>query len=278
MPPALRWHRHSRLCKPQQPPASKPKHAGFGTAVLLLSVIAATLSVGTPTARPQQPPPAPITVRVDIIRREPTKPSTAHDFSNVVVWLTPVNEAGAPVAATRTIPPRQNLQLVQRNKSFQPHVLVVPAGSVVEFPNKDPFFHNVFSLFDGKRFDLGLYEGGSSMSARFEHPGVSFLFCNIHPDMSAAVVSVDTPYYALSDRSGLVTISNVPDGRYLLHVWYERSSVDELKNFERVIVISAATRSLETLRIPDNGDFKLTHKNKYNQDYTPIPNSAYKRP
>jgi hypothetical protein len=167
---------------------------------------------------------------------------------------------------------------MQSNKSFQPHVLVVPAGSVVEFPNKDPFFHNVFSLFDGKRFDLGLYEGGSSVSARFEHPGVSFLFCNIHPDMSAAVVSVDTPYYALSDRSGLVTISNVPNGRYLLHVWYERSSAEELKNLERVITISAATRSLETLRIPDNGDFKLTHKNKYNQDYTPIPNAAYRRP
>jgi len=64
-------------------------------------------------------------------------------------------------------------------------VLVVPVGSVVDFPNHDPFFHNVFSLFDGKRFDLGLYEAGATNSVRFDRLGVSFLFCNIHPEMSA---------------------------------------------------------------------------------------------
>jgi len=252
--------------------------AGGSLAAATVAVALALGALGTTSVRSQQAP-APFTVHVEVIHRDAAaKTSASRDFSNVAVWLTPVNDANEPIAAGRTIPPRQGLQLVQRNKSFQPHVLVVPAGSVVEFPNKDPFFHNVFSLFDGKRFDLGLYERGSSNSIRFEHPGVSFLFCNIHPEMSAAVVSVDTPYYALSDRSGLVSIANVPDGRYLMHVWYERSSVEDLKSLERFVVLNTSTRNLADLTIPDNGDFKLSHKNKYGQEYTPVPDAAYKRP
>jgi plastocyanin len=222
---------------------------------------------------------APFTVHVEVIRRmAAAKTSQSSDFSNVAVWLTPINDASEPMAADRTIPPKQNLRIVQRNKTFQPRVLVVPVGSVVEFPNNDPFFHNVFSLFDGKRFDLGLYEGGSSNSARFEHPGVSFVFCNIHPEMSAAIVSVDTPYYALSNRAGLISIPNVPDGRYFLHVWYERSSAEELKSLEHVVVLNASNRNAPALKIIDNGDIKLTHKNKYGTDYTPVPEASYKRP
>jgi plastocyanin len=245
--------------------------------------MAATLAFSA-LAGPGKPQQQPVTIHVEVVERnradrsKRASVSNTRDDSNVAIWLTPVNDSNEPVPATRTIPTRQNLQLIQRNKSFQPHVLVIPAGSTVEFPNKDPFFHNVFSLFDGRRFDLGLYEGGSSSSARFEHPGVSFLFCNIHPEMSAAVVVVDTPYFALSNRAGLISIPGVPDARYLLHVWSEHSSVDELKNLERVIVVSDTTRSLEPLKILDKGDFKLGHKNKYGQEYTPIPDVAYKRP
>src|SRR2546429_5288913 len=105
-------------------------------------------------------------------------------------------------------------RVVQKNKSFQPHLTVVRVGSVVDFPNRDPFFHNVFSLFDGKRFDLGLYEAGATNSVRFDHAGVSFLFCNIHPEMSAVVIALDTPYYAVTDKSGGLAIPNVTDGKY----------------------------------------------------------------
>ena len=76
---------------------------------------------------------------------------------------------------------------------FTPHILVVPVGSVVRFPNADPFFHNVFSLFDGKRFDLGLYEAGSTKEVTFSREGLSYIFCNIHPEMSAVVISLSTP-------------------------------------------------------------------------------------
>src|SRR5579884_454193 len=103
------------------------------------------------------------------------------DPTGAVVSLTPVYPAQrdalkeAPVHAT----------LVQKNKTFLPHVLVIPPGSTVDFPNHDPFFHNVFSLFEGKRFDLGLYESGTSRSVKFDRTGVSYIFCNIHPQMNA---------------------------------------------------------------------------------------------
>ena len=88
---------------------------------------------------------------------------------------------------------------MQKDKTFTPHLLVIPTGSTVDFPNLDPFFHNVFSEFNGKRFDLGLYESGSSRTVHFDHDGVSYIFCNIHPEMSAVIVTLSTPYFGVSD-------------------------------------------------------------------------------
>jgi plastocyanin len=189
-----------------------------------------------------------------------------------VVWLSPLDHPAAPPTAAAGIP-----QLVQRNKAFEPHVLVVQAGTTVQFPNKDPFFHNVFSLFNGKRFDLGLYEAGSSRSIRFDRAGVSFLFCNIHEEMSAIIVAVDSPYFALSDRAGNATISKVPDGRYGMHVWYERSLGDDLKDLDRPVTISDSGRRLGTIQVPNNPDFTLAHKNKYGEDYVPPPAMGYSK-
>jgi plastocyanin len=169
-------------------------------------------------------------------------------------------------------------ELVQRNKSFEPHILVVPVGSLIRFPNKDPFFHNIFSMYDGKRFDLGLYEAGTSRSVRFDRPGVSYLFCNIHAEMSAVVVAVDTTYFAMSDRAGHLAIPDVPDGRYQMHVWYERSLPENLKALSRVVTISDKARSLGTIRVVDNPNFTLAHKNKYGEDYVPPPTEGYEHP
>jgi len=218
-----------------------------------------------------------ITAHVEITRRATPKTEktsdSASNASDVVVWL---NRLDQP--ANETTPPeqiRKKLQIVQKNKTFQPHLLVVPVGAVVDFPNRDPFFHNVFSLFDGKRFDLGLYEAGSTNSVRFDRLGVSFLFCNIHPEMSAVVVAVDTPYYATSDRAGNVTIPNVPDGKYQLHVWYERSLPEDLKGLSRSVTLSADKTNLGTIDVPENPGFTSAHKNKYDQDYTPPPPAGY---
>jgi plastocyanin len=198
------------------------------------------------------------------------------DASNVAVWLTPLDPTN-PVTAT-SAPAQNPPRLVQRNKTFEPHILIVPAGTTVEFPNKDPFFHNIFSLYDGRRFDLGLYESGTTRSVRFDRPGVSFLFCNIHAEMSAVVVSVDTPYFGLSDREGNVVISNVPSGRYQLNVWNERGSPEQLKELTRVVTISDSSRTIGPIQIIQNPSFTAVHKNKYGLDYVPPPNPDYNRP
>jgi plastocyanin len=205
-----------------------------------------------------------------------TASSNAQDASNVVVWFTPLDrtERAAPVSLS----PQNSPQLVQRNKTFEPHVLIVPVGTVVEFPNKDPFFHNIFSLYDGRRFDLGLYEAGTKRSVRFDRPGVSFLFCNIHAEMSAVVVSVDTPYFGLSDRNGNITVRDVPDGQYQMTIWYERSSPDHLKGLTRVISILDSARKIGPIEVLQNPTFTPTHKNKYGLDYVPPPNPDYDRP
>ena len=206
------------------------------------------------------------------VRRKDGGSSTRMSAGDVVLWLTPLNFLAEPD------PPRNRLQLVQKNKSFQPHLLVVRVGSAVDFPNRDPFFHNVFSLFDGKRFDLGLYESGASNSVRFDRVGVSYLFCNIHPEMSAVVVAVDTPYYAISDRNGSLTLRDVPDGKYQMHVWYEKSAPEDLKALTRSVTISSTQQDLGTIVVAENPNFSTSHKNKYGQDYAPPPAPDYSHP
>jgi len=195
------------------------------------------------------------------------------DSSKAVVWLTPVGAAAQPQQQTR-IP-----QLVQKNKSFQPSLLVIPAGGKVEFPNHDPFFHNVFSLFEGKRFDLGLYESGTTRFVQFDKPGISFIFCNIHAEMSAVVIALATPYYAISDAHGDLAIADVPPGRYQLQVFHAGVAPDALRAMAREITIAPGQTTLGTFALAES-DVAGAHKNKYEHDYDrPEPDSpAYARP
>ena len=131
--------------------------------------------------------------------------------AGAVVWL---DSPGAAPSPDQTPP-----VLDQRNLAFEPHVLAVQAGSQVEFPNNDRVFHNVFSFHDGERFDLGLYPVGTAKTVRFETPGLSLVFCNIHPKMAAYVRVVDTPYFAVADTLGRFVLSDVPPGTYTWHAW-----------------------------------------------------------
>jgi len=203
-----------------------------------------------------------LTARVELLHGE--KSTKSHDAGNVVVWLTPASGVAGPAAYRQTQSPR----LVQRNKSFEPHVLVVPVGSVVAFPNHDPFFHNVFSLFEGKRFDLGLYEAGSTRDVHFGKAGISYIFCNIHPEMSAVVVALDTPYFGISDPRGQVVIANLPSGKYTLRVWYESALPETLNALTRAITVSETSSTLGVLRIAA-ADMPSAHKNLYGRDYDP---------
>jgi plastocyanin len=199
------------------------------------------------------------------------------DASKVVVWLTPLGTTPAP-----SPPPQQTSQipqLIQKDKMFHPSLLVIPAGGKVEFPNRDPFFHNVFSLFDGKRFDLGLYESGSTQFVQFDKPGISYIFCNIHPQMSAVVIALNTPYYAISNGRGELSMSDVVPGRYQMHVFHPSVAPDALQAVEREITVSAGDTFLGSFSLAES-NLELAHKNKYGRDYDrPDPDSpAYARP
>ena len=195
--------------------------------------------------------------------------------SKAVVWLTPIGSTvEAPLQEASKIP-----QLVQKNKSFQPSLLVIPVGGKVEFPNHDPFFHNVFSLFEGKRFDLGLYESGTTRFVRFDKPGISFIFCNIHEQMSAVVIALATPYYAISNARGELTIPDVPPGRYQVEVFHSGVAPETLRALSREITIAPGDTSLGSFTLTET-DVMLAHKNKYGREYDrPDPDTpAYARP
>jgi plastocyanin len=193
-------------------------------------------------------------------------------LANVVVWLSPLR----PGAAASILPARQvPYRLVQKNKTFTPHLLVVPTGTSVQFPNEDPFFHNVFSLFNGKRFDLGLYESGSTRSVRFDREGVSYIFCNIHPEMGSVVLALSTPYFGISSETGAVSIHNVPPGSYTLSVWSENGQPIDQQMPERIIQVSTDPLHLGDIPFQSTVDVLAHHKNKFGDDYQPGRDPKY---
>ena len=135
-----------------------------------------------------------------------------------VVWLKRIG------GDTPRPTPAHGKVVTQRNKTFIPHVLVVPVGSKVSFRNEDPIFHNVFSLSKPNDFDTGLYKQGATYQQTFRRAGVVQILCNIHSSMLGIVVVVDTPYYAQTDGSGAFTIKGVPPGEYELKAWHEAAS------------------------------------------------------
>ncbi|HEX4308520.1 MAG TPA: hypothetical protein VHZ25_00765 [Acidobacteriaceae bacterium] len=186
-----------------------------------------------------------------------------------VVWLKPLEPVDSPPA------PHKTYTLLQKNRSFVPHLLVVPMGSQVLFPNADPFYHNVFSLFDGKRFDLGLYEAGSTKTVTFSREGVSYIFCNIHPEMSAVVVALSTPFYGTADGSGAVSLRDVPAGDYELHVWAEGVSQAMLEKLTRHVHVAAGESDLGEVTIPAFPARAATHLNKFGQPYDRPSKTTY---
>ena len=178
-----------------------------------------------------------------------------------VIWLTPLETKAPPMARSGPF------ILTQKNKEFLPHLMVIPVGSTVQFPNQDPYFHNVFSLFNGRRFDLGLYEAGTTRSVRFSREGVSYVFCNIHPEMSAVVLALSTPYFAVVEKQESTAIHDVPPGQYRLHVWSEGAALERLDALTRVVDIGGGNADLGLIEIPLSGDLSAHHKNKFGNEY-----------
>jgi plastocyanin len=204
-----------------------------------------------------------VTAKVELLNSRVKARNGKIDASGVVVWLETI-DGDSPRG------PRTPQKILQIGKLFKPHVMAVERGTEVYFPNLDPFFHNVFSLYEGKRFDLGLYASGETRPVTFNRVGISYIFCNIHPRMSAIVITLPTPYFAISDVEGAVTINNVPEGHYQLKLWHERTGDEELAAQSRAVRVAAGAATgydLGLIRVNEAGYMLQPHKNKHGGQY-----------
>lgn len=186
------------------------------------------------------------------------------DFSGVVLWLEPI-KGKAP------LPTSFRARMTQKDKTFVPHILAVPVGATVDFPNFDPFFHNVFSTYNGKEFDLGLYPPQNIRSVIFSSAAIVRVFCNIHASMSAVIVVLDTPYFDTTKKDGAFEFQNVPAGEYQLHVFHERATPETLDALARRITVVGDLVTLPTLVVSESGYLSTPHLNKFGHVYSPEP-------
>jgi plastocyanin len=212
-----------------------------------------------------------VSAHIQVDRRRGHGAPTHSSSDDVVVWLTPEQGFLLPPAPAKA----SAYTLTQQGKQFIPHLLVVRTGGSVDFPNLDPFYHNVFSQFNGKRFDLGLYESHSRRSVRFDRDGVSYIFCNIHPEMGAVIISLSTPYFGVSAPNGAVVLRDVPPGSYRLNIWAEDVPNDSLNALARIVEITPQKTDLGFFHLQASGDMMSHHKNKFGENYNPVPNDPY---
>jgi len=216
--------------------------------------MAATLAVLAVLSRPDTKTAAGrIAGRIVILEKD-NKPSP--DLGDAVLYLEGPTASNAAARAT-------TVEIAITDKVYAPHVVVVPAGSTVRFPNHDPFNHNVFSVSEGNEFDLGLYGRGETRAYTFERPGLARIYCNVHPRMVAYVQVMGNRYYAQPQTDGTFAFDNVPAGRYRLHVWHERIPAEVLKD---VTVGSADVADLQ-IALNARGYRWQPHKNKYGRTY-----------
>jgi plastocyanin len=148
------------------------------------------------------------------------RPHDATDRRRSVVYL----EVAPRAAFDQRDEPHARMD--QRNETFVPHVLAIVAGTIVDFPNNDKTYHNVFSLSSTKTFDLGRYAAGKSQSVRFDRPGIVRVFCDIHSHMSAFILVFSHRYFAVTDDEGRYRLDNVPPGAYTVVAWNESAATD----------------------------------------------------
>src|SRR5258706_12121510 len=214
------------------------------------TAIVALLAVGT--VKPG--PPGRVAGRV-VIHEKDKKPSPG--LSDAVVYResrATVTTAAKPVT----------LEIAITDKTYAPHVVVVPVGSTVRFPNHDPFNHNVFSVSEPNSFDLGLYGRGEAKSYTFTHAGLVRVYCNVHPRMVAYVLVMENRYFAQPGNDGTFAIDNVPSGRYRLHVWHERIASEVIKD----VSPDGGGREAELqIALNARGYKWQAHRNKYGRNY-----------
>jgi plastocyanin len=187
----------------------------------------------------------PVSVPAFQVKVQVTPGEALRDYGEVVAWLVPVRTLHTESLNAD----RPHYRIMQHDKTFEPHLLVVPVGSIVEFQNRDPWFHDAFWISGSKRFDLAPNRPGGQKTMRFDRSGVAYVFCNIHPQMAAVVLTVESPYFGLSDKTGHISIGNVPPGTYVLHVWYENAASRTLKTLHRAVVLGNDHRCTSAISI-----------------------------
>jgi plastocyanin len=183
------------------------------------------------------------------------------DASGVVVYVTGFHEA----------PPAAVPEIVQRGRRFEPALIAITAGQEVSFPNADPFFHNVFSVSPGQRFDLGQYKRGETKTRVFREPGPVEVYCNIHPEMAATILVLPNHRFALTAADGSFAIDGVPAGVVEVYAYDRLSSAPEKK---LVTVPGGGVATVDFTVAQTRRGF--AHKNKYGEDYR--DNRSYRSP
>ena len=215
------------------------------TKVAAIAVVA--LIIGTPVAAQ-----GPVSGQVSIIERPGEQ---TEDLGNTVIYLE------VPAGQKVKVSPANEAMALQA-RQFSPRVRIVPQGSKVEFSNQDPFSHNVFSKATQGPFDTDVFGRGKKKNTTVKEAGVYPLYCNVHPRMTAFLISVNTPYFAQAGADGRFTIANVPPGSYRLHVWHERAA-------EQTATITVPASGVGGLKYQlDARNYKyVQHKNKNGKDY-----------
>ena len=224
----------------------------------LTSVVAAltALLVAFPEGNAQA-----VSGRVTILERVG---EVTEDLQNVVVYL---EATGAPQGSQAFAP--ANSVIALQSRQFSPRVRVITQGSRIEFPNQDPFSHNVFSKTNGG-FDTGSFGRGKMREHRFQQAGVYALYCNVHPRMTAFVITLNTPYYTQAGVDGRFAFDSVPPGNYKLHVWHDRADAQ----VRDVRVTPTGVRNL-AVELDAKGYRYVQHKNKFGQVYTSATGDRY---
>jgi plastocyanin len=184
------------------------------------------------------------------------KPSP--DIADAVIYLTGgTATAGRPTTVDVTI----------SDKQFVPDIVVVPVGSTVRYPNTDPFSHNVFSASDPNGFDLGLYGRGEAKGHTFDHPGLVYIYCNVHASMVAYVQVMGSRWFTQAGADGTFAIPGVPPGHYTLHVWHPRVSQEVVQDVDVPAVSAAGLTLAQPVQLNARGFKWQPHRNKFGKPY-----------
>lgn len=190
--------------------------------------------------------------RVDFLTRRGQNPVV----TETLVWLEPAASVPAPQAG--------RIRLTTRNKTLIPHVLAVPVGSTVEFPNEDPISHNLFSLTESHQFDLGFYRRGAGKTETFRRPGMINVYCNVHPGMSAVIHVMQTPWYTFLAQDGSFSFSGLPPGRYRIRAWNEMAG----ETAADLVIPKTGTLPAMTLTLDSRQYRQRQHLDKHGKPYS----------